>query len=83
MPIKITVDCRELKLIEEIKRLMATEVVFKDKIELLTEKKLSEDEIIKNLQAERDMNFELVKTGKNRYGVEQNLSNELKISSIF
>ena len=42
-PIKITVDCRELKLIEEIKRLMATEVVFKDKIELLTENLLLGD----------------------------------------
>jgi hypothetical protein len=51
-------------------------------IEFLREKKLSEDEIIKNLQAERDMNFELVKTGKNRYGVEQNLSNELKINIL-
>ena len=43
MPIKITVDCRELKLIEEIKRLMATEAVFKDKIELLTENLLLGD----------------------------------------
>ena len=43
MPIKITVDCRELKLIEEIKRLMATEVLFKDNIELLTENLLLGD----------------------------------------
>jgi len=42
MPIKITVDCRELKLIEEIRRLIATEALFKD-IELLTENLLLGD----------------------------------------
>ena len=42
MPIKITVDCRELKLIEEIKRLITTEALFKD-IELLTENLLLGD----------------------------------------
>jgi len=51
-------------------------------IELLRERKISEDEIIETLQKERDLNFELVKTGKNRYGVEQNLSNELKINIL-
>lgn len=45
MPIKITVDCREVKLIEEIKRLIATEALFKD-IELLTENLLLGDILI-------------------------------------
>lgn len=48
----------------------------------LKEQKATQEEILKFLKFERDANLELAKTGKNRHGIQQNLSTGMKIELL-